>query len=170
MGTPPGGLRHGRRRRVSLYGEGLHEKQKAKAIYGLEERQFRRYFERAGRQAGNRGENLLILLERRLDNVVYRLGLARTRPMARQLVSHGHVLVNARRVNRPSFLVEADHEVKLSGAGAEIPTVVEEMASGRPLPAWLERREAGGGVLRLPERSEIDVPVDVERIVGFYTR
>lgn len=170
MGTPPGGIRRGRRRRTTLYGEGLSEKQKAKAIYGLEERQFRRLFERAGRMEGNRGENLVILLERRLDNVVYRLGFARTRPMARQLVSHGHVGVDGRRVDIPSFLVEPGQEVRLRPSALEIATVEQEAASGRPLPAWLERTEAGGRVLHLPAREEIEVPVDEERIVGFYTR
>jgi small subunit ribosomal protein S4 len=169
MGTPPGGVRR-RRRRESLYAEGLNEKQKAKAIYGVEERQMRRYFEHAGRQAGNRGENLLVLLERRLDNVVYRLGFARTRPMARQLIGHGHVRLNGRRVDIPSALVESGQQLTISSEAAAIPTVIEELGSGRPLPGWLERVDSTGRVVRLPERGDIDVPVNEERIVGFYTR
>lgn len=171
MGTPPGGLRIGRRRRQSVYGEQLAEKQKARAIYGLRERQFRRYFAEAERREGPPGANLLILLERRLDNVVYRLGWARTRPMARQLVGHGHVRVDGRRVDIPSFLVEPGRRVELTEAAARIPTVAEEMGAGRPLPAWLERDGVRAGrILRLPERAEIDVPVDESRIVGFYSR
>lgn len=171
LGTPPGGLRAGRRRRPSIYATQLTEKQKAKAIYGVAERQFRRYFAEASRIDGEPGANLLRLLERRLDNVVYRLGFARTRPMARQLVSHGHVRVDGRRVNVPSFLVDAGQTIELTEEAASLPVVVEERAAGRPLPDWLERAgERGGRVARLPERADIDVPVDEARIVGFYSR
>lgn len=171
MGTPPGGIRRGRRRRPSVYAIQLTEKQKAKAIYGVAERQFRRYFEQAERGEGEPGANLLILLERRLDNVVYRLGFARTRPMARQLVGHGHVRVGGRRVNIPSFLVEPGQVVELTEEAAALPVVVEERAAGRPLPAWLEAHgERGGRVVRLPERDDIDVPIDELQIVGFYSR
>jgi small subunit ribosomal protein S4 len=171
MGTPPGGFPIGRRRRRTLYGELLHEKQKAKAIYGVDERQFRRAFDRAQRHEGDPGANLLILLERRLDNVVYRLGFARTRPMARQLVSHGHVTVDGRRVDIASFLVEPGQTVALTDAAREIPVVVEEIAAKRPLPDWLARGgDASGTVQRLPERGEIDVPVNEAQIVGFYSR
>src|SRR5690606_18309586 len=105
LATPPGGQPRGRRRKLSEYGLQLREKQKAKAIYGIAEAQFRRYYKVAASRPGVTGENLLQLLERRLDNVVYRLGFARTRPMARQLVSHGHVRVNGRHVNIPSYAV-----------------------------------------------------------------
>ena len=171
LGTPPGGLQIGRRRRRSLYGENLLEKQKAKAIYGVDERPFRRYFSRAEAASGVPGENLLVYLERRLDNVVYRLGLARTRPMARQLVSHGHVTVDGRRVDIPSFLAESGQAIGLDETARQMPVVVEELAANRPVPAWLERQADGSGrVLRLPERAEIDVPVDEARIVVFYSR
>ena len=171
LGTPPGGLKRGRRRRPSVYGLQLAEKQKVRAIYGVGERQFRRYFADASRGEGAPGENLLILLERRLDNVVYRLGWARTRPMARQLVGHGHVRVNGRRVDIPSFLVEDGQRVELTQEAARIPPVMEEIAAGRPLPAWLELDgERAGRVLRLPERADIDVPVDEAQIVGYYSR
>jgi small subunit ribosomal protein S4 len=171
LGTPPGGVKQGRRRRPSVYGEQLAEKQKARAIYGVRERQFRRYFADASRADGPPGENLLIMLERRLDNVVYRLGWARTRPMARQLVGHGHVRVDGKRVDIPSFLVKPGQRVELTEEAARIPAVVEEMAAGRPLPAWLERDgERGGHVMRLPERGDVDVPVDEAQIVGYYSR
>jgi small subunit ribosomal protein S4 len=171
LGTPPGGLKPGRRRRQSIYAETLTEKQKAKAIYGIDERPFRRYFARAEARAGAPGENLLVFLERRLDNVVYRLGLARTRPMARQLVGHGHVTVDGRRVDIPSFLVEAGQVVALGETARQMPVVVEEMAANRPVPAWLERRADGSGLVqRLPERSEIDVPVNEALVVEHYSR
>jgi small subunit ribosomal protein S4 len=171
LGTPPGGLAIGRRRRRSLYGENQLEKQKAKAIYGVDERPFRRYFSRAEAASGVPGENLLVYLERRLDNVVYRLGLARTRPMARQLVNHGHVTVDGRRVDIPSFLVEPGQAIALDETARQMPVVIEELAANRPVPAWLERQaDASGRVLRLPERAEIDVPVDEAWIVVFYSR
>lgn len=172
IGTPPGGHAQGRRRRRSLYGEQLNEKQKVKAVYGVQERQLRRYFSDAERRDGEPGANLLATLERRLDNVVYRLGLARTRPMARQLVSHGHVDVDGRRVDIPSFLVDPEGVVSLRESATEIPAVVEAAASGRPVPGWLERRPdgIGGRVVRLPERDDIDYPVDERLIVGFYSR
>jgi small subunit ribosomal protein S4 len=171
IGTPPGGLKQGRRRRRSLYGENLVEKQKAKAIYGVDERPFRRYFSRAEASEGLPGESLLVFLERRLDNVVYRLGFARTRPMARQLVSHGHVSVNGQRVDIPSFQVEPGQEIRLDATARQMPVVVEELNARRPVPPWLERTDAGvGRVVRLPERSEIDVPVDEARVVAYYSR
>jgi small subunit ribosomal protein S4 len=171
IGTPPGGLKQGRRRRRSLYGENLVEKQKAKAIYGVDERPFRRYFARAETGEGLPGEGLLVFLERRLDNAVYRLGFARTRPMARQLVSHGHVSVDGRRVDIPSFEVEPGQEIRLDATAQQMPVVVEELNARRPVPPWLERTDAGvGRVARLPERSEIDVPVDEARVVAYYSR
>jgi small subunit ribosomal protein S4 len=169
LGTPPG-ARVSRRRRISQFGQQLREKQKAKGIYGVAERQFRRYYETAGGMPGNRGENLLTLLERRLDNVVYRLGFARTRPMARQLVGHGHVSVDGRRVTIPSFRVEAGQEITLANVALGMPVVEEELTSGRPVPEWLERTPSGGRVLRLPTRADIDVPVDEGEVIGFYSR
>ena len=170
LATPPGGQPRGRRRRLTDYGTQLLEKQKVKAIYGVAEAAFRRYFAEAARLPGRTGENLLVLLERRLDNVVYRLGLARTRPMARQLVNHGHVRVNGRRDNIPSSLVRPGETIQLAEAAARIPTVVEEMESHRPVPAWLERAGAGGRVLRLPTRQDVELPINEDLIVEFYSR
>lgn len=162
----------GRPRRRSEYALQLREKQKAKAYYGVAEKQFRRYFEMASRQPGNTGENLLAQLERRLDNVVYRLGFARTRPMARQLVGHGHVTVDGQRVDIPSFMVDAGQSVGLTEAAGRIETVSQEMAAGRPLPGWLERGagRAEGRVTRLPARSDVELPIEERLIVSFYSR
>ncbi len=170
MGTPPGGVPRGRRRKPSEYALQLEEKQKAKAIYGVREGQFRRYYEQAAHRPGVTGENLLQTLERRLDNVVYRLGWARTRPMARQLVSHGHVRVNGRRVNIPSYLVRPGEQIAISATAAAMPTVQEELGAHRPLPRWLDRDEAGGRVLALPTREDVELPIDEGRIVAFYSR
>ena len=169
LGTPPGGLRR-RRRKVSEYGRQLEEKQKAKAIYGVRETQFRRYFDRAEREPGPIGENLLRLLERRLDNVIYRLGFARSRPMARQLVNHHHVTVNGRRVGIPSYLVDQGEVIALKSEAAAIPGVVDAMAEGRQAPTWLDRKDTTGTVLRLPSRDDLTERIDEELIVAFYTR
>ena len=168
LGTPPGGPR--RRARRSEYARQLTEKQKVKAIYGVAEGQFRRYYAEAVRRPGRRGANLLQVLERRLDNVVYRLAFARSRPMARQLVGHGHVKVNGRRVDVPSYLVRPGDTVELSPSAARMPTVVEELASGRLLPSWLERAGAAGQVVRLPSRDDVDMPIEEDLIVELYSR
>jgi small subunit ribosomal protein S4 len=169
LGTPPGGPPR-RRPRVSDYGLQLKEKQKAKAFYGVSEGQFRRYLDQATRQPGDTGENLLRLLEQRLDNVVYRLGLARTRPMARQLVGHGHVQVNGRRVNIPSYLVRPGETIHLSETASQIPTVIEEIAMNRSIPNWLTRDGTGGRVQRFPERSDVELPINEDLILAFYAR
>jgi small subunit ribosomal protein S4 len=171
--TPPGARQGARRRRQSEYGRQLEEKQKLKAIYGVQERQFRRYVDSGARGDGPHGENVLVLLERRLDNVVYRLGFARSRAMARQLVSHGHVLVDGERVTIPSYLLDPGRTVALTRDAGRLPLVLEELGSGRPLPAWLARDEqepASGRMSRLPAREEIDVPVDERLALSFYSR
>ncbi|MGZ3640372.1 MAG: 30S ribosomal protein S4, partial [Ktedonobacterales bacterium] len=145
------------------------EKQKAKALYGVLERQFRRYIAEAGRQRGDRGENLLRLLERRLDNVVYRLGFARTRPMARQIVNHGHVRVGGRRVDIPSYLVRPGEVIELDETTAQMPEVAEEIAA-RSVPDWLAREGTSGRVLRLPDRADADARLDADQIIAFYAR
>ncbi len=171
MGTPPGGQpRGGRRRKPSEYALQLEEKQKAKAIYGVREGQFRRYYEQAAHRPGVTGENLLQTLERRLDNVVYRLSWGRTRPMARQLVSHGHIRVNGQRVTIPSFLVRPGEVITLSATAAEMPTVQEELGAHRPLPRWLARDDGSARVLALPTREDVDLPIDESRIIAFYSR
>jgi small subunit ribosomal protein S4 len=174
-GYAPG--QHGQgqaRKKVSEYGIQLREKQKTRRIYGLLERQFRNYFEKAERQKGITGENLLVLLERRLDNVAFRFGFASSRTQARQLVRHGHFAVNGRRVDIPSFLVKAGDVVTVAEASKDAP-VMKEMAEGlatKTVPAWLELNAAGlsGKVLRYPTREEIDVPVQEHFIVELYSR
>ncbi|HWQ62048.1 MAG TPA: 30S ribosomal protein S4 [Negativicutes bacterium] len=174
-GYAPG--QHGQqqaRKKVSEYGTQLREKQKARRIYGLLERQFRNYFEKAERQKGITGENLLVLLERRLDNVAYRLGFASSRTQSRQLVRHGHFAVNGHRVDIPSFLVKAGDVVTVAEASKEAP-VIKEMAEGlatKTVPAWLELNAAdmSGKVQRYPTREEIDVPVQEHFIVELYSR
>ena len=168
----PGQRAGARPRRRSEFATQLQEKQKTKAIYGVAEGQFRRYFEEARGRPGNTGENLLALLERRLDNVVYRLGFARSRPMARQLVSHGHVQVDEKRVTVPSFRVDDGMRIGLTEAAAKMATVENEMASGRPVPDWLERDPgaASGRVTRLPERRDVGLPIDESLITSFYAR
>jgi ribosomal protein S4, bacterial/organelle type len=174
-GYAPG--QHGQgqaRKKVSEYGIQLREKQKARRIYGLLERQFRNYFEKAERQKGITGENLLVMLERRLDNVVYRLGFASSRTQARQLVRHGHFKVNGRRVDIPSFMVKANDEIAVAETSKDAP-VIKEMAetlATKAVPAWLELNVAGlsGKVMRYPTREEIDVPVQEHFIVELYSR
>ncbi|MGZ3602499.1 MAG: 30S ribosomal protein S4 [Ktedonobacterales bacterium] len=168
LSVPPGSTGR-KRRRKSAYGAQLFEKQKAKALYGVLERQFRRYIAEAGRQRGDRGENLLRLLERRLDNVVYRLGFARTRPMARQIVNHGHVRVGGRRVDIPSYLVRPGEVIELDETTSQMPEVAEEMAA-RPTPDWLAREGTSGRVLRLPDRADADARLDADQIIAFYAR
>jgi small subunit ribosomal protein S4 len=171
LSVPPGGVPR-RRRKPSEYALQLEEKQKVKAIYGVREGQFRRYFERAQHAQGVAGANLRQLLERRLDNVVYRLGWARTRPMARQMVSHGHIRVNDHRVNIASYLTRPGETITLSATATEMPTVIEEMGAHRPLARWLAREGDGftARVLSLPEREDVDLPIDEGRIVAFYSR
>lgn len=163
------GLKGGRR--PSDYGLQLREKQKTKRIYNLLERQFANYMAVATHVRGKTGEVLLTLLETRLDNVVYRLGFAPTRSMARQLVSHGHVLIDSKVVSIPSFQVKPGQIVTLDAKSVKIPLVVERLANSeiRP-PAWLDRQSGVGKVLALPKRTDIDSQIDEQLIVEFYSR
>ncbi len=170
---PPG--QHGKRRSKILgYGIQLREKQKVKRYYGLLEGQFRLTFEAAERMRGVTGENLLSLLERRLDNVVHRLGFAASRAQARQLVRHGHVRVNGRKVNVPSFLVGLRQVVSIKDKSRTNPLIAGavETAKGRGVPAWLELNatEFKGTVLSLPKRVDVAVPVNEKLIVELYSK
>ncbi|NLG86354.1 MAG: 30S ribosomal protein S4 [Firmicutes bacterium] len=172
-GYAPG--QHGqRRKKISEYGIQLREKQKARRIYGVLERQFARYYDIASRSKGVTGETLLVLLESRLDNVVYRLGFARSRAEARQLVRHGHFAVNGRKVSIPSFRLRAGDIVSVREGSRSLPLFQElaEVAAARTVPAWLEAvpAELKGTVIRLPEREEIDVPVQEHLIVELYSK
>jgi small subunit ribosomal protein S4 len=173
LATPPGEQGSKRRRKESEYGIQLREKQKVKRMYGMLERQFRRFFTMASKQRGATGEQLLQILERRLDNVVYRLGYARTRPMARQLVNHGHLKVNGRKLDVPSYLVRTGDVIELYGKSTQIPGITEALAErGGNLPAWLSRDDerGAGRVMRLPERHESEPGITEQLIVEFYSR
>lgn len=172
-GFVPG--QHGQmRRKTSEYGLQLREKQKARRIYGVLERQFRNYFEKADRMPGITGENLLCLLERRLDNVVYRLGFASSRSQARQMVRHGHFLLNGQKANIPSILVRPGDEITVRERSRESVLIKANMeaARHRTPPAWLELNldELKGRVVSLPTREQIDVPVKEQLIVELYSK
>ncbi|ASO18259.1 small subunit ribosomal protein S4 [Actinoalloteichus hoggarensis] len=170
---PPG--QHGRARiKESEYLLQLQEKQKARFTYGVLERQFRKYYEEASRRPGKTGENLLQLLEARLDNVIYRSGLARTRRQARQLVSHGHFVVNGKKVDIPSFQVSKFDiiDVKQKSLGTTPFIIAKETLGERITPAWLQVVPSTLRVLvhQLPERAQIDTPVQEQLIVEFYSK
>jgi small subunit ribosomal protein S4 len=167
---PPG--MHGRRpvRRQSEFAKQLREKQKVKRMYGLRETQFRRFFALALKTKEQTGLALLRLLERRLDNIIYRLGFARSRPQARQFVTHGHVRVDGERVNIPSYLVTTGETVTVEDAVQEIPDVKELIENPPPVPNWLNRTNGGGQMNREPEREEIDRDINERLIVEFYSR
>jgi small subunit ribosomal protein S4 len=171
---PPG--QHGKSRKAKMVGYGvqLREKQKVKRIYGVLENQFRRYFETAARHRGVTGVMLLQALETRLDNVVYRLGFATSRPQARQLVRHGHFLVNGKKVDIPSYAVRAGDEVKVrpsSSKSAVVAHAIDEV-KGRGVPEWLQVDAAAtaGRVLSVPTREQINLPVQEQLIVELYSK
>ena len=161
-------------KKVSEYGLQLREKQKAKFIYGVLEKPFRNYFEKAEKMSGQTGENLMVILESRLDNVIFRLGFARTRKEARQIVDHKHVLVNGKAVNIPSYLVKAGDtiEIKKKNKSSQRYKDVLDATAGRVVPEWLEADSENlkGAVKNLPTREVIDVPVDEMLIVELYSK
>ncbi|HBE78313.1 MAG TPA: 30S ribosomal protein S4 [Firmicutes bacterium] len=166
---------HGQdRKKVSEYGIQLREKQKLRRIYGILERQFSGYFSTAERKKGITGQNLLQILESRLDNVVYRLGLGSSRKEARQLVRHGHFLVNEKKVNIPSFLLKPGDVITIKEGSLSSPKIKEniEDAAGRAIPEWLESNPTAhsGKVKNLPTREQIDIPVQEHLIVELYSR
>ena len=169
--VPPG--QHGVKgsKRPTDFGSQLREKQKTKRIYGIMERQFRGYFEKARRVRGKTGELLLCLLEKRLDNVVYRLGFVPTRAMARQLISHGHAEVDGLIVNIPSYQVRVGQVISLSPKAMKIPAVsLRTNTSEINPPAWLSKTGSKGKMVSQPDRSQIDSPVNEQLIVEFYSR
>jgi small subunit ribosomal protein S4 len=171
---PPG--QHGRDRRAKIVGYGLQlrEKQKVKRIYGILENQFRSYFEKAARQKGVTGENLLAHLERRLDNVVVRLGFAASHAQARQFVRHGHVLVNSKKVNIPSYQVSIGEEISVKEKMKKNPQLVTamELVGGRGTPHWLELNAEAitGRILGLPKREDVNLPIQERMIVELYSK
>ena len=170
--TQPPGM-HGNKPRgqqQSEYARQLREKQKVKRMYGMREKQFQRFFSIASRSRGKTGEALLILLERRLDNVVYRMGFARTRLMSRRLVNHGHVLVAGHKVDIASYLVKPGQVVSLTDKAQKIEGIKEMLDSPLNVPGWIEPRPGGGRIVRDPERYEIDADINETAIVEFYSR
>ena len=170
---PPG--QHGQRRsKLSDYGLQLREKQKVKRIYGVLEKQFRGYFEKAERQKGVTGTNLLVFLERRLDNVVYRLGFANSRAQARQLVRHSQVQVNGSKVTLPSFLVKKGDVIQVAEKSRNKPLIRDalEAVARRGLPAWIDlaKEEAMGKIIMLPTREDITMPIQEHLIVELYSK
>ena len=161
-------------KKISEYGLQLREKQKAKFIYGVLEKPFRNYYEKADRMKGMTGENLMVMLESRLDNVVFRLGLARTRQEARQIVDHKHVLVNGKQVNIPSYQVKAGDSIELKEKckSSDRYKAIVEATGGRLVPEWLEADldNLKGTVKELPTREMIDVPVNEMLIVELYSK
>jgi small subunit ribosomal protein S4 len=171
---PPG--QHGKDRKAKIVGYGLqlHEKQKAKRMYFTLEGQFRQYYEKASRTPGITGELLIQQLERRLDNVAYRLGFAISRRQARQLVRHGHVQVNGRKVNIPSYQVNAGDEIAVREAAKKMVIVEQatQFAAANPIPTWLEANfeNLSGRVLTLPKRKDVNLPINEQLIVELYSK
>jgi len=171
---PPG--EHGRRRRTRSFGYGLQlrEKQKVKSIYGMLEKQFRLYFQKAERKKGITGENVLIMLERRLDNVVFRIGFSSSRLQARQLVAHGHILIDGKKVNIPSYQVDEGQSISVKEKSRKNSFIISalEAAGGRAIPEWIEveRDNFRGKIIRLPKREDIAIPVEEHMIVELYSR
>ncbi len=163
-----------RNRKMSEYGLQLREKQKAKFIYGVLEKPFRNYYEKADRMKGMTGENLMIMLERRLDNVVFRMGFARTRREARQVVDHKHILVNGKCINIPSYLIKPGDVIEVKEASKSIQRFKDilEVTGARLTPEWIsvDKEAFKGSVSVLPRREQIDVPVDEMLIVELYSK
>ena len=161
-------------RKISEYGMQLRDKQKAKFIYGVLEKPFRNYYKKAEKMKGMTGENLMVMLESRLDSIIFRLGFARTRREARQIVDHKHVLVNGKSVNIPSYLVKAGDVIEIREKSKSLTRYKEilEATNGRLVPEWLEadRDALKGTVVQLPTREAIDVPVDEMLIVELYSK
>ncbi|MBB3869689.1 30S ribosomal protein S4 [Parageobacillus toebii NBRC 107807] len=169
---PPGQHGPSQRRKLSEYGLQLQEKQKLRHMYGVNERQFRKTFEEAGKMPGKHGENFMILLESRLDNLVYRLGFARTRRQARQLVTHGHILVDGNRVNIPSYRVKPGQTISVREKSRNLQVIKEALELNNFVPDYLtlDAEKLEGTYTRLPERSELPAEINEALIVEFYSR
>ncbi len=168
----PGQHGQDRRKKLSEYGIQMQEKQKVRILYGLNEKQFRKTFERASKMKGIAGENLLVLLESRLDNMVYRLGMARTRRSARQIVNHGHILVNGKKVDIPSYTTKVGDVISVKENSMNHPAIIDSLEQNRTVPAFLEmdKKNLTGKYLRTPERTELNPEINEQLIVEFYNR
>jgi len=168
----PGQHGQDRRRKLSEYGIQMQEKQKVRILYGLNEKQFRKVFDRASHMKGIAGENLLVLLESRLDNMVYRLGMARTRRSARQIVNHGHILVNGKKVDIPSYTTKPGDIISVKENSMNHPAILDAIEQNRTVPAYVEmdNKKLTGKYVRIPERSELNSEINEQLIVEFYNR
>src|SRR3990167_1094784 len=172
LNIPPGAHGKKRKRRLSEFGSQLREKQKVKATYGLLEKQFKRLINEASRKKGDTGEILMSLLETRLDNVVYRLGFAKSRFMARQLVSHGHILINGKRVNIPSYSVKVDNVVSLSPKIMKSTNVLKilEDEKDKEVISFFQKKGDSGKLIRVPKMEDLQIPFNLQLIIEYYSR
>lgn len=170
LNVPPGVHGKKRKKRLSEYGLQLREKQKAKAVYGLLEKQFKKLVQAVRKKKGDTKELILSTLETRLDNLVYRLGFAKSRFMARQLVSHGHILVNDKKVNIPSYRVKIDDIVALSPKIQNNPGILELLKEKNETLPFLEKKGVSGKLIRMPKTDELHVPFDMQLIIEYYSR
>ena len=168
----PGAHGNDRRKKLSEYGIQLQEKQKVRTLYGLTEKQFRKVFDKASHMKGIVGENLLVLLESRIDNLVYRLGMARTRRSARQIVNHGHILVNGKKVDIPSYTCKVGDIISVKENSLNHPAIIDALEQNHTIAAFLEldKKKLTGKFLRIPERSELNSEINEQLIVEFYNR
>ena len=168
----PGQHGQDRRKKLSEYGIQMQEKQKVRILYGLNEKQFKKTFEKASKMKGIAGENLLVLLESRLDNMVYRIGMARTRRSARQIVNHGHILVNGKKVDIPSYITKVGDVISVKENSLNHPAIIDALEQNKTVPAFLEmdKQKLTGKYLRTPERSELNPEINEQLIVEFYNR
>lgn len=170
LSVPPGIHGKKRKRRLSEFGLQMQEKQKAKLTYGLSEKQFKNLVQKVQKKKGDTQELIITLLETRLDNVVYRLGFAKTRFMARQLVSHGHVFVNGRRVNIPSYKVSEEDVISLSPKASKIPLILEALKEEKEILPFVKREGLSGKLIRAPKREDLQVPFNLRQIIEYYSR
>lgn len=170
LNIPPGQHARKRKKRTSEYGTQLREKQKAKVTYGIMEKQFKKMFKFAENQKEETGELLVALLETRLDNVVYRLGFSRSRAGARQLVSHGHVLVNDKKINIPSYQLKADDIISVVAKSQTNPLILQAMEEKKEFVPYVVRKGASGKLLRMPKKEDLEVPFNTQLIVEYYSR
>lgn len=170
LNIPPGQHARKRKKRASEYGAQLREKQKAKVTYGIMEKQFKKMFKFAETQKEETGELLVALLETRLDNVVYRLGFSKSRAGARQLVSHGHVLVNDKKINIPSYQLKADDVVTVVAKSQTNPLILQAMEEKKEFVPYVERKGSVGKLLRMPKKEDLEVPFNTQLIIEYYSR
>ncbi len=168
--VPPGMHGKKRKRALSEFGQQLREKQRAKAMYGLLEKQFKNIVQNLQKKKGESGELLISLLETRLDNIVYRLGFAKSRFQARQYVGHGHVLVGGKKVTIPSYQVKPDDEITLSQKMQNEPIIMEFLKENGPILGYLTREKNAGKLIRMPKRGDVEVPFNTQLIIEYYSR